>query len=439
MDILLLHEDEAVRDMVTFALEGKVHAVVHPVATAQAAFDLLLEENQIELIVCTDSKENSRLYKYLLTVNSMILVILIRPKALQKIAVFPDLKVVGQVAPTQLPDGLIPLVHQAMKQGAGYNRNENPDYCRIKTNLLIKTGPLDADVFIKLSNIKFVRLFKKGDTFDQKDLERYFAAKRIEFLYIKNEECEVLVNQLSKSLSDILKAGEISAEESITLSEHVHETVMELSVRFGFTPQVQGLIKQNVETVLSGVQKVTGLKQIAAILERGKSGYISSHSIMLAHIAGLFATRTEWSSHTTLEKLTYAALLHDITLGDQRLAAVHSLEELEDPAAGFSKEEKKKFIQHPNEAAELAMKFEKIPADVWNIIREHHERPDGTGFPRSLIAARISPISTLFIIAHDVVSGFFKGERDLDGFLKNCVDQYRTGNFRKVVDAIIRK
>ena len=439
MDILLLHGDDSVRDMVAFALEGRLRAVVHPAKTVQGAVDMLLRDLPIGLIVCADSKENGKLYQYLLSVESPVPCIIIRPKSLQKLGVFPDLKIVGQVSPADLPDALFPVIAKALKNGGLEAHFENKDFCRIKTSLLIKTVPLKADVYIQLSSIKFIRMFKRGDVFDQKDLERYLVTKRVQYLYIKNEECDGLVKQLRTSLAKILKAGEISASDSIQLSEYVHEAVIELASRFGYTGQVQGLVKQNVDTVINGIKKVHGISDIIKALERGNSEYVSAHSVMLAHIVALFATRTEWSSYGTLEKLTYAALLHDITLRNERLAAVSSVEELNDPLNEFTRDEKKEFMVHPQAAAEISMKFEKIPADVWNIIREHHERPDGTGFPRGLAGARISPISALFIIAHDVVSAYFRGAKDLDGFLKDCIEQYHVGNFRKVADAIIRE
>ena len=438
MDILLLHKDEAVRDMVAFALEGKLRAIVHPAPTVQQAITFLLEDLPISLIICAESKENGALYKYLLSVDSTIPIILIRPRTVQKLVAFPDLTIMGQVSPADLPDGLIPLVKRATADQKVGESAGGQDFCRIKTNLLIRTVPLKSDVYIQLSSIKFVRMFKKGDVFDLKDMERYLVTKRIQYLYVKNQECDGLIKQLRTALAKQLKAGDITTADSVVLSEQVHEAIMELSQRFGFTTQVQGLVKQNVDTVITGMGKVRGLNEIAALLEKGKGEYISSHSVMLAHIAGLFATRTEWSSYATLEKLTFAALLHDITLTDQKLAEIHSVKELEDPKNAFTRDQKKEYLGHSIAAAEVAVKFGKIPADVWNIIREHHERPDGSGFPRGLMANRISPISALFIIAHDVVTGYFRGEKDLDGFIRDCVDQYRVGNFRKVADFIIR-
>jgi putative nucleotidyltransferase with HDIG domain len=174
-------------------------------------------------------------------------------------------------------------------------------------------------------------------------------------------------------------------------------------------------------------------------LDRDKAKYISSHSIMVAHISGTLAAGMTWSSDLTFEKLTYAALLHDVTIKSQALAAVENLKELEDRRKEFSDAEYKTYTTHAHDAAELAASFPEIPPDVSLIIREHHERPDGTGFPRKLTSSRISPLSTVFIIAHDVVNAYFKGITDMNEIIAKFPEETRTGNFRKVIDTLIKK
>ena len=44
-----------------------------------------------------------------------------------------------------------------------------------------------------------------------------------------------------------------------------------------------------------------------------------------------------------------------------------------------------------------------IPPDVSVIIEQHHERPDGNGFPNGINFKRISVFSSIFIVAHDFV------------------------------------
>ena len=105
----------------------------------------------------------------------------------------------------------------------------------------------------------------------------------------------------------------------------------------------------------------------------------------------------------TLYKLCMASIFHDITLPNDRLSTIRSLDELEEQASDFTKNELELFRNHTIHAAQLVQKFRTIPEDVANIIAQHHEMPDGSDFPRKLQANGLTPLSCVFIVAHEIV------------------------------------
>ena len=95
--------------------------------------------------------------------------------------------------------------------------------------------------------------------------------------------------------------------------------------------------------------------------------------------------------------------------------------------------------------AAIARSVEEIPPDVDVIISQHHELPDGTGFPRGLNYQRITPLSTVFIVAHDLVrhlmlvdpqTGF--SAKDVEEWFLRSQNKFQLGNFKKVMAAIPR-
>jgi HD-GYP domain-containing protein (c-di-GMP phosphodiesterase class II) len=72
------------------------------------------------------------------------------------------------------------------------------------------------------------------------------------------------------------------------------------------------------------------------------------------------------------------------------------------------------------------------------IIAQHHERADGTGFPRGLAQTYIAPLGAVFIVAHDMAQVALKKGPEFKpaDFLAEIRDKYKTGQFRKVVQAI---
>ncbi len=101
-------------------------------------------------------------------------------------------------------------------------------------------------------------------------------------------------------------------------------------------------------------------------------------------------------------------------------------------------------LKHPLEAAKLVNGFDEIPGEVGFIVEQHHERQDGTGFPRGIDHKDISSISALFIIAHDIVSTMYDAppkDFHMGDFLKtrDAEKAYTKGAFGQVFRELLTK
>ena len=425
--------------MIVFALESRFQAKVQGCETFPEALNLLLDDPAIGLIVCDDSPTNVNLFKYLASVSSKIPFVLIGESGVGSIKIFPDLELLGTADSSDPIPSLYLLIEEALAKGQ-IQREVQPDvsYCRINTELLVRVIPLKADIYIRLSNIKYVKLFQEGDIFNAADLQKYLIQKKISYLYLKKEGCGEFVRKFSQDLSNQIDHTETTQESAEKISFSVHEVVHELSSRLGFTAEVQQLAKENIRMTVKSIGSNPRFSEILNRLNRDPDKYISSHSMMLAHVACCMATEMKWPSDTTFQKLTSAALCHDVVLNNHKLAAIKSLKELEEKKVQFTEKECEEFKKHPIAASGMIKRFSEMPADVDVIILQHHERPDGTGFPRKLTAARIAPLACLFIIAHDLVDYVFDkgGCYNIAEFIEHYKDMYNVGNFKKIVQAL---
>jgi len=235
-----------------------------------------------------------------------------------------------------------------------------------------------------------------------------------------------------------LALGSLTTEEGPKITQTLHESVAELSQKMGFTPAVQGLVKQNVKAVMSSVKNNRNLKKLMSFISANPDKYITGHSVAVSHLAPGLSHGMDWASDQTLEKLMWASLLHDITLTNQRLAMVQTKDELFDKADQFSEKERSQFLEHPNSSANVAMDFAQIPADVGSIIQQHHELPNGKGFPRGVTSQRVPPITALFCIAHDIVHNEYTGSLDAMEYLKSRESFYGAGTFKRVYREVIK-
>jgi response regulator RpfG family c-di-GMP phosphodiesterase len=137
-----------------------------------------------------------------------------------------------------------------------------------------------------------------------------------------------------------------------------------------------------------------------------------------------------WDSQNTHYKLALAGMLHDVALPNPDWA----LFETEGDLSGLSASELEEYRRHPLLAGEMASQLADFPGDVDYIIAQHHELPDGSGFPRGLNHTKISPLSSLFIVSHDICHRLYaEGEKfDFARFLDDFDRRYPLGYFRRI-------
>ena len=140
------------------------------------------------------------------------------------------------------------------------------------------------------------------------------------------------------------------------------------------------------EAHINTVAALTSAIDASDPFTHGHSFRVSRYALRIGRVMGM--------SSRNLEMLEYAALLHDIgkiAIQNDILLKVGPL----------SDEEWKSLRSHPNVGADIVeqLKFLKEAAEV---IRCHHERPDGSGYPRGLkgdeipVAARILNVVDAF-------------------------------------------
>ncbi len=443
MEILVLHDKFELWEMARFNLEGKFHGKVHWVTNYVQAVDHLLEDNAVQLILCQEGIDGTKLLKYLLSVEGKIPYILVlgQGKAASGSQAFPDLVKLGEVTSFKELGEIVDLIERSIESGAIEDRQSDDSFCRIKTELLLKVIPLEADVYIRLSQIKYVKMFRKGRVFGQEDLDKYQGRKKIDYFYLKMEEVAGFIGQFQEKITAMVLTEKGSRFERAITAAAITEVVSELHSQLGFSPEVQKIAKAAVDMTVQSVGKDPQLKEIYSMIRDQAGSYFSFHSIATAHVACALAAKLEWPSESTFYKLSLAAFFHDIHLRGGMLSEIDTLEELQQKSATLSNEDVETFKGHPLAAATMIRNMKEVPPDVDLIVSQHHERPDGTGFPKGLTGHHIAPLAALFIVAHDLVKFTTFAEPEKAGF-NQFVRQFRytkdhtVGTFRKALMAV---
>jgi len=134
------------------------------------------------------------------------------------------------------------------------------------------------------------------------------------------------------------------------------------------------------------------LRALQAAIEVWDS-YIAQHQKRVNQLASEIADEMQLS-HSEKELLRYAALLHDIgkiNLPLELLSKPGKLEEFEI-----------NLIQSHSETGFEILKRIDFPSEVAQIVLQHHEKMNGTGYPRGLYGSEILLEARILVVANTV-------------------------------------
>lgn len=341
---------------------------------------------------------------------------------------FPD--IYGHIEKPRIVGPLLDIIDSVVG-----GKEFRPFFVPIRISFLVKLQKMNFDLFMKLTDEKFVKVFIDGDNFNGEDADRFFS-RNVEYLYIKRDEALSFLSAWDK-IADKAKAENPDLDLQSLFIESA-DALERLIYSCGLTEGMLESAKKAITLAMAFVQKNPDLEMIL------KSRLASSTSSYRNHIAALtlfncsFCQYMDWTNETIQLKLALASILHDVALDDYYLEDVREWE-LKARNLSDVSVETVKFRTHPFEGARIVGALKNVPQDVDKIIIQHHESPDGRGFPKGITAAWITPMSSLFIIVEDFLN-FTDVEENMDSriqeFFVQREDLYVNGSFKKIFDCL---
>lgn len=137
---------------------------------------------------------------------------------------------------------------------------------------------------------------------------------------------------------------------------------------------------------------------------RAQRPELYEHSVLTMMAAVFLGTRSGMAM-AQLAGLAAGALLHDAGM-------LYMPPSWMDPRHRLTKEERKHLAAHSITAMMLVRATQAFGPEVEAAVLEHHERMDGSGYPRSLAGDAISPMGQVLLVA-EVVSAFYAKYSDM--------------------------
>jgi len=267
---------------------------------------------------------------------------------------------------------------------------------------LLRINFAGAPLFLRLGENHYLTVVKADAPFTAEEYDR-FRHKKVKALYIELIHYSEVVGRFRKDIFSKLEWDSVDSSEALKVLSQDWELVTKASQNFGWSKAVMSMAQENIAKTMSLMSKNADLTGLLKNLSNPLQSRLAAHCYLTATFATAIISELGWNSGQTLSKLTFAALLHDIDLNEDLFTAKQTL--LNDGSIyEFSDQpEVKKILEHPLRAAEFVKSWVGCPADVDQLILQHHEKLDGTGFPAKLNFQTIFPLAGVFIIAEDII------------------------------------
>lgn len=273
---------------------------------------------------------------------------------------------------------------------------EDSKFTKIRIGEFYSSKAVLFDVFIQLNIGKYIKILHAGDTFDQERIDKYKNEKKVEYLWFKTVDRAKYIKYQSHLTTKIISSDKVPIEMKARFLKNVTSKYVEEVMSEGLKPQIIEQGKDICEQVFQLVEKERNL----AKLLRGYHDF-DPGSVDHAYLITLFTTsiikQFEWQSQATIETASMACMFHDI--GKMKMPE----RLLEMRPEDMSVEDLELYQNHPVLGAEMVDGNNLINNSVKQIIIQHHEYFDGTGFPFQKKGAKILTLANIIALVDDFV------------------------------------
>ncbi len=280
-------------------------------------------------------------------------------------------------------------------------RDWSASYIPLNLRVLMAGERLTFNLFLKINDgedFKYFPYMEEGEVLDAKWLAP-LARMDIKHLYFQQKDLDQVLAYLNNHLQLLEMEGAAQSKKKLNvLGEHLNLTLRQTFSAPRLGPHIK-LAEKQVDRIIEEFNRdKLSPKMVWEILYRNYSLYNHSVNVCLLAVAMmLFLGKSNRESRL----LGSAALFID--LGMTRIS-----ERILNKAGGLTPEEWEETKKHPLIGKQMLRGHSSLPAEGGQLILEHHENADGSGYPEGLSLTRQHPWTRILRLldAYDAFTTF---------------------------------
>jgi len=247
----------------------------------------------------------------------------------------------------------------------------------------LKNSLFEADLYIKKGKkLLFYRRKELPITIERISAWKAMGVKKV---YVKIPAMDIYPQYLRPTLREVMESTEYSLEKKAKVLYRVAESILERVFRRWDKFAIENTWNFVKDTVRFLGEKPGLYKCLRELMDHDFVSYLHSNNV--------FFLATSFSLHRKMpleqvEVLAFSSIFHDI--GKERIP--QSILQKPGPLDPYEWSEMKR---HPLLSVRLLKERGFENREIFEIIEQHHESPDGSGYPRGVKGEKIHPMAHL--------------------------------------------
>jgi HD-GYP domain-containing protein (c-di-GMP phosphodiesterase class II) len=280
-------------------------------------------------------------------------------------------------------------------------RNWSASFIPLNLRGLMAGERLTFNLYLKVNDgeeFKYLSYLEAGEVLEYKWLAP-LARMDIKHLYFHQEDLEKALAYLNNHLQLLEVEGAAQTKKKLNvLGEHLNLTLRQVFSAPRLGPHIN-LAEKQIDRIIEEFQRdKLSPKMVWEILYRNYSLYNHSVNVCLLAVAMMLFLK---KSNRESRLMGSAALFID--LGMTRIS-----EGILDKTGGLTPEEWEETKKHPLIGKQMLRCHSTLPAEGVQLVMEHHENADGSGYPEGLSLPRQHPWTRILRLldAYDAITTF---------------------------------
>jgi putative nucleotidyltransferase with HDIG domain len=238
------------------------------------------------------------------------------------------------------------------------------------------TRDISFDVYLKLSEENVAHVFSRSTGLDYKRLAQYIS-KGVNELFIHVDDMGAYKEFIARPAHAVFADPQTSPEKKIaTLLNMTEQNMSELFTQLNVGEQTAESSKRVIQNYVKLMtQNPQNLALILKLVSHGE--YLYYHSIAVSIFSMFIAKASGQFNQRMLELVGFGGFLHDI--GVTQLP-----KELMDSPKIYEEEERHHMETHAQIGMKMLEGTVNIQDEVRYVVYQHHEQPNGKGYPNKL-------------------------------------------------------